>query len=192
MKVILFILFSMSINAFAEVTFQDCLDDALLNGSHTHALSPLEECAGILDAEADKVENVSGLYRAYGKSHMIYVDKKDAEGNVIERTLLSGDQTELVGVQKLFLDVPGRRLYVIQLNSSQKPELMVHNLDFLGNVTPLNVMKSDALLTGVTSVKAEGADKIEIVNAEGSFLINADAESRTSRSVQKAVVITPK
>jgi hypothetical protein len=186
-----FIMLMVTVNAFAVVTYEDCLEDAKTFANHVHAVAPLPECADIVDAESGKSENISGVFRAYGKDHIIYVDKKDSDGNVIERSLLAGDQTELVEVQKVFLDTLARRIYVVQLKDS-KNQLMVYNLDFIGNVTPLNVMKSDSLFLGVTSVKAEGTDKIEIINAQGSFLINADAENRTSRSIQKQLVITPK
>lgn len=191
MKALLFILCMISSQAMAEVSFQDCLDDGKRYAGESNPVTPLPECAGIVDAEDGKVEVSSGLYRAFGKDHIVYVDKKDSNGIIVEKILLSGDQTELVSIQKLFLDTDSRRLYIIQSKNS-KNELMVYNLDFLGNVTPLNVMKSDTLFDGVTSIKAEGEDKIEIINASGSFLINSDAENRTTRSVQKVLTITPK
>ncbi len=191
MKIIILMSLFFVLNAFAEVSYEDCLQDAKTYANHVHAVSPLPECASILDADAGKAEFSTGNYRIYGKDHMLYVDKKDVNGNVIERTLLAGDQTELINIQKLFIDTVARKIFIIQSNDS-KNELMVYNLDFIGNVTPLNVMKSDTLFVGVTSVKSEGLDKLEIINAQGSFLINADAENRPSRSVQKALTITPK
>lgn len=187
----LYLIFFLSLSASADVSYLDCSADALTFASHTHPVAPLPECAVIVDAEADKIQATSGLYRAYGKEHMIYLDLKDAGGNVVSRELLAGDQTELVEIKKIFIDVAARRLYVIQLNNSQS-ELLVYKLDFIGNVTPLNVMRSSTVFGTAASVKAEGTDKIEVINASGTFLVNADAETRSTRSVQKALVVTPK
>lgn len=189
MKLFILTLF-LSLTVSAEVTVQDCLDDALTFANHERAVTPLPECASIIDNEEDRVEVVSGKIRAFGKGRMIYVDTKDATGVIVERTLLSGDQTELVSIRKIFIDPVARRLFVIQVKA-EKYELLVFNLDFLGNVTPLNVMRSQDLLSDVSSVKASDGKRIEIINEKGKFLINSDAESRLSRSVQKALTITP-
>jgi hypothetical protein len=191
MKTITLLLILFPVFAFAEVSLQDCLDDARTFANHERPVAPLIECADIINTQEDKIEVTAGPFRIYGKNHLIYVDKRDAVGNVIERTLLSGDQTDLVAVKKIFVDLVDRKLFVIQQNQAAR-ELLVFNLDFLGNVTPLNVMKSTALLTNVSSVKAADEKNIEVINAQGTWLVNSDAESRASRSVKVALSIRPK
>lgn len=183
----LLILILFSFTTHAEVSFEDCQNDAMTFANHTRPVAPLPECAGIVDAEADKVQSGTGAYRAFGKGNMLYLERKDASGHLLQRDLLAGDQTELTSLRKIFVDVSARRLYVIQMKSGES-ELLVYDLDFLGNVTPLNVMRSSTLFGTVTSVRLEAPGFLEVINSAGTYRVNADAETRTSRSIQKAII----
>ncbi|MES2526978.1 MAG: hypothetical protein V4598_07810 [Bdellovibrionota bacterium] len=188
---ILILIFCFTLNAFAEVSYQDCLDDAAMYAHHTNPVTPLPECAGIVDAEVGSLEKIVSTFKVYGKDHVLYLDTRNEHGVVINREILAGDQTELVEMKNVFIDLTSRRIYLIQLKNG-KNEMMVFDLDFIGNVNPMNVMRHNTLFENVTSVKAEGDDQIEIINASGSYLINKDAESRTTRSNQKNLVVTAK
>lgn len=186
----LFIILLFSIAANAAVTLEHCQEDALQYGNHKDPLKPLAECVVMIKADSGKIEasSADGLLYAFGSGNMFYVDSKDADGNIIERNLVAGDQTELKNIQKIFIDQKAERIYVIQVKN-QKNEMLVFDLTFLGNVTPKNLLRSQALLSGAISVKAIGTKEIEIVNAQGTFRVNADAESRSTRSRQVALVI---
>lgn len=188
MKKIFPLLLILSFHASAEVTLEHCFEDATTYGKHDRAVAPLPECASLIDAEEEKVELISGNFRFFGKGNMIYVDKRDPNGIVLERSLIAGDQTDLSVVSKFFVDLPTQKLYVIQKRATTS-ELLIFNLGFLGNVTSLNLMRSTSLFSTATQVKpSEVEGRIEVTNAQGIFLINQDAESRTSRSQQKSIV----
>lgn len=189
MKIFLFILLTM--NAQAEVSYEDCLADAKTYAHHLRPVAPLPECSQIIDSSSGRIEAKLPPYRAFGKDHVLYLEKQNPEGKLIERSLLAGDQTELGRIQKIFIDPEGQRLFVIQMNQQNHPELLVYRLNFLGNVSPLNVVASDALFTSASSVRMVSPDKIEVKNSQGTILINADAETRTSRSVRKAITALP-
>lgn len=190
MIILFLILFSTA--ASAAVTLQDCLDDASLQGDNRTPQQPLPECADIIGADAGKISVTSSdlHWKALGISKMLYVDYSDANGVLVERVLLAGPETELVSIKKVFIDTVYKKLFVIQLKNEQY-ELMVHNLLFIGNVSPLKVMRSPAF-NGVTSVKMNSATEIEVVNATGTFLVKADGESRQELSTRKALEINPK
>lgn len=187
---ILFSLF-LSLSASAEVAFQDCLDDAKLNGNHKTPVKPLPECVSILKAKTEAISVTSSdmKWKAFGADHMIYVEQLNDTGVLLDRVLLSGEETELVSVQKIFIDAVEKRLLVIQVKN-EKSELLIFDLEFLGNVTPMKVMRNN-IFNGVTSVSFSGENDILVVNALGSYIVKADGESRTELSTKKALQITP-
>ena len=181
-----------STQVLAEVTLADCQEDSSLQGDNKTPLQPLPECADIIKADPSKVSvtSANNRWEAFGKGKMLYLDAFDADGNLVDRVLLAGSQTELVSIQKVFIDTVYKKLFIVQIKNGQH-ELMVQNLLFIGNVSPLKVMRS-ATFNGVTSVKMESGTEIEVVNASGSFLVKADGESREELSTEKALVISPK
>ena len=192
MKTMILFTVLLSSTAFAEVTLQDCQDDAQFYGHHKSPLKPLAECESLVknDPVAVSVTSADNRYRAFGAGNMIYLETFNESAVVTERILLAGDQTELVNVKQLFIDVPQKRLIVVQLKGSQY-ELMVHDLEFIGNVSPLKVMRSE-IFSGVTSVKFDSAEELEVKNASGTFTLNADGESREELSTKKALSISEK
>ncbi len=193
MKTLLVILLIMfSTLASASVSLQDCLDDASLQGDSKTPLQPLPECAVLIKAEPSHINFTSGdgKWKAFGTHQMMYLDNLDAEGNLVERFLLAGSETELVSIKKIFIDTVYKKLFVTQLKNDQY-ELLVYNLLFIGNVSPKKVMRSSEF-NNVTSVKMENATQIEVINTSGSFLVNADGESREELSTQKAIVFSNK
>ena len=191
-KLITLLLLILTTGAFAEVTLQDCLDDASLQGDNRTPQQPLPECAEIIGADAGKISVISAdlRWKAFGIGQMLYVDNTDANGILIERVLLAGPETELVSIKKVFIDTVYKKLFVIQLKNEQY-ELMVHNLLFIGNVTPQKVMRSPTF-NDVSSIKMNSATEIEVTNASGTFLVKADGESRQELSTKKALQITAK
>lgn len=175
----------------SEVSLSDCLTDSQYQAHEKTPLQPLPECVEIIKADPShvSVSSSDNLVRAYGIGHMIYVDSLDSQGVLIESSLLAGSQTELVSVNKLFIDKNQNRLLVIQ-NKNGSPELMLQNLSFIGNTSPLKVMRSD-VFNAVTSAKYRNADEIEIINAVGTFVVKADGESRKELSSFKALEIIP-
>ncbi len=192
MKKLIFILLILSTVASAEVTLQDCLDDASLHADNRTPQQPLSECADIINSDSGKitVTSADSRWKAFGIGHMLYLDSFDAQGILIDRVLLSGSSTELVSIKKLFIDTVYKKLFVIQQKNDQY-ELMVHNLLFIGNVSPQKVMRSPTF-NGVTAIKMNSASVIEVVNASGTFLVKADGESRQELSSKKALEITAK
>lgn len=193
MKTLLIILLMMlSTLAPAAVSLQDCLDDASLQADNKTPLQPLAECADLIKAEPSHINFSSedGKWKAFGTHQMMYLDNLDAEGNLVERFLLAGSETELVSIKKIFIDTVYKKLFVTQLKDDQH-ELLVYNLLFIGNVSPKKVMRSSEF-NNVISVKMENATQIEVINSSGPFLINADGESREELSTKKALVISPK
>lgn len=192
MKAFIYILAFISFNAFAGVTVQDCLNDSALVGHNKTPVQPLPECVTLLKADSSVVSVTSSdnKWKAFGLGPMIYIENYDGIGNLVNRELLAGESPELVSVQKLFIDPVYKRLFIVQVKNA-KTELMIQDLEFIGNVSPLKVMHSESF-SGLTSIKFNNQDEIEFVNASGTFTVNADAESRSNLSTKKALVITPK
>lgn len=183
MKTLLFVLTILSPHAFAAVSLDHCLEDARQFASHDKPLKPLEECPGLVDGAKEKIEvkSADGKIRAFGYQNVVYVEVKNEDGVLVSRELLSGDQTELSDLKKLFLDAEGRRLFAIQQRAG-KNELLVYDLDFLGNVTPLNVVSHPELFNTVKAVKVSSKERLEVENAKGKWFLNSDAETRATRS----------
>lgn len=193
MKKIIFILLIMfSSLAYGEVTLQDCLDDASLQADNRTPLQPLSECPDLIKANPSHVTatTADNRWKAFGISQMMYLDAFDAAGNFSDRVLLSGSETELASIKKIFIDTVYKKLFVVQLKNDQY-ELMVYNLLFIGNVSPLKVMRSPTF-AAVTSVRMEDSQQIEVVSASGTYLVMADGESREELSTEKALTIAPK
>ncbi len=185
------LLLILSAPALAEVSLQDCLEDSRLHGSSKTPVIPLPECATIIEGDSSSVSVLSEdkKWKASGNQRMIYVDSLGPDSLPVERNLLAGDQTELVSIKKIFIDSEQKKLMVIQVKG-EKSELMIYKLNFLGNVSPLKVMRSEIFDT-VTSVKFQGPDYLEVINSSGKYLVKADGESRSELSSKKAIQITP-
>lgn len=193
MKKLNFILisFMLSLPVMAEVSLQDCLDDASLQGDSKTPQQPLPECSEIIKSEGAHVSVTSSekFWKAFGIANMIYIDSLDEKGNLESRELLSGSQTELVAVKNIFIDSLQKKLFVIQAKNNM-PELLIYNLEFVGNVSPLKVMRNE-IFRNVSSVRMKTANVIEVISPDRSFVINADGESRTELSSKKALTIHP-
>ncbi|MFL5785664.1 MAG: hypothetical protein ACJ76H_13695 [Bacteriovoracaceae bacterium] len=192
MKTIFIIVILFSVNAFADVTLQDCLDDASLQGDNKTPQQPLPECVNLVqtDPAIVSVSSADNKWKAFGVGSMLYLEQKDEDGNLIDRSLLAGAQTELVSIRKIFIDTTYKKLFILQFKNSTY-ELMIHDLLFIGNVTPQKVMRTSSF-ANVTSVKMADTQNIEVVTDTATYNVNADGESRTELSTKKAVVLTPK
>lgn len=191
MKTFIIFLLGFTLNAFAEVSLQDCLEDSRLYADSKTPVKPLSECAEIIEATPSSASVISPdkKWKAFGIGSMIYVDVLGPGESVLERILLAGEQTELVNVEKIFIDPEEKRLIVIQ-KKGVKNELMLFNINFLGNVSPLKVMRSPAF-AGVTSAKFKGPEVIEVKAGEEVMSVRSDGESRQELSTKKDLEIIP-
>jgi len=153
----------------ANAALDECFRDAKTHGNHRIPLSPSPECIEIIknDPETLSIKSFDGKYHIYGQKFMLYVE---ADG---KRELLSGDQTELKEIQKIHLNLSKRKILILQKHS-----LATYSLDFIGNVSPSSLIKSNKLEDVLQISLLDNEDMIAVFFPQGIKLINSDGESR--------------
>ena len=137
-KLYILILLTIAPTAWGLTTLDDCLMDAQFFANHKHPVQPLEECADLVKEHSEKLEvkSTDGKFHLFGFGNMFYVDGPEG------RMLMAGSQTHLNGIKKAWIDTLNRRIFILQSDS-----LLTFDLDFIGNVSPLKLVKSPILPT---------------------------------------------
>lgn len=169
MRALLLILsFSLTTSALA-ISVDDCLKDAESHGNHIAPIIPNPDCVAAIEASPAKisVEASDGSFKVYGQDHMIYVDKYES-GSLISRKLLAGDQTELSSVKSMTINLLKKRLVIVQ-QGNDGAEVLTYNLEFIGNVSPITMLKSEI---------AQYASKAELKDDENEIAITFSSLSK--------------
>lgn len=181
MKLILLFIFYVS-QSFAGI--DNCLKDALKAGNNLQTIVPSESCSESVKNHPNSfhVYSNSRKYHFFAYDHLAYIEQE--ENGVSTTQILTGEETELKKVKIAQIDELNRRIIITQRDS-----ISIFDLDFLGNVSPLNKYISNYLSSSIGTILLKDEKLLAIFQRNGFRLINSDAESRYETPHSKPKII---